>query len=138
MTLAAIEDSRVRGGVLTLDSNAFEKQINEVSLVPDTSTDGDDVEVLSGAILKAEEVTAWSLNLGLIQDFDDPDGLVEYLRANYGQTVAYSWEPNSVGAPTYAGECKLRPTTIGGGVRVRLTSTVELPVVGDPTPTYPA
>lgn len=136
MTLAAIEDSRVRGGVLTLDSNPFEKQVSECALVPAVSTDGDDLEVLSGAILSAPETTKWVLNIGLIQDFADADGLVEYLRANNGTEVDFEWEPNSTDAPSYAGTCKLRPTRIGGLVNKRLTDNVELPVIGEPEPTY--
>jgi hypothetical protein len=138
MTLEAIEDSRVRGGVLTLDTLPFEKQLSECSLVPSTETDGDDLEVLSGAVLKAAESYSWVLNLGLIQDFADPDGLVEYLRANKGDEVPFSWEPNDVAThPSYTGTVKLRPTRIGGQVNTRLTDTVELPVVGEPVPDYP-
>lgn len=132
-----IEESRLKTGTLTLNALPFAKQATSVSLVPSTSTEGDPVEALDGSTITADETSTWSLNLGLIQDFDDPAGIIEWLRANAGTEKAFSWEPNAVDAPTYSGTVRVRPTTIGGGVNVRLTSEVELPVSGEPAVLYP-
>ena len=143
MTVGVIEDSRQEGGTLTLGATAFAKQATSVSLVPAVEADGEAIETLSGATIAAGEKYSWALNIGFVQDFTDPAGLIEYLRANAGQEVAWSWKPNADG-PTYdddagASKVKIRPTTIGGEVKVRLTSEVELPLIGDlPAPTYPA
>lgn len=146
MTLAAIEESKQFVGTLTfgtgVGAKSFEKQVTECSLVPsvENGESADRVETLGGQVIEGStsESYTWALNLGLIQDFLDAQGLVEYLRANAGTEVDFSWEPNSAatGGPTYTGTVKLRPTTIGGGIRVRLTSSVELPCVGEPDVTY--
>lgn len=138
MTVGAIEDSRLKGGTLTLDGQQFGKQMTSVSLEPSENTEGEDVETLTGATLSAEETTSWALNLGAIQDFDDPLGFVEFARANAGEDVAFSWLPNAAGAPTYSGTVKVRAVTIGGDVATRLTTTKAWPVVGDIAPAYPA
>lgn len=126
-----IVDSRQQNGTLSLDGTAFETQTNAVSLVPSFAEEGERVEVLSGDTIEPDEVTSWVLNIGLIQDFTDPDGLVEFLRANAGEVVPFLWFPAGATVVKYAGDVRIRPTTIGGGVAVRLTSEVELPVIGD-------
>lgn len=128
MTLAAIEDSRQRGGSLSLDGDAFEKQQTDVALNPSVNGGGEPVETLSGAFLAAEETYSWVLALGYIQDFTDPAGLVLTLRAKAGQEVPFSWTPNGETGPTFTGTVKLRPVSIGGTVATRLTGTVDLPV----------
>lgn len=142
MTVGTIEDSRLKGGTLTLGGTSFAKQATSVSLVPSTETDGEAIETLSGATITPGESYSWALNIGMIQDFTDATGLVEYLRAHAGEEVAWSWKPNATG-PTYdddgTSKVKIRPTTIGGDVATRLTSDVELPLSGPlPDPTYPA
>lgn len=136
MTVEVIEDSRLRGGMLTLDAVEHAKQFTSVALTPSTTSTGDDVETLSGATIEAEETTSWVLDVGAIQDFDDPAGFVEFARANAGQLVPFSWKPNAVGAPTYAGTVRVRAVAIGGNVNTRLTNSTSWPVIGDYTTTY--
>lgn len=126
-----IIDSRNKNGTLSLDGEAFETQSTSVALVPSFAEEGDRVEVLSGDTIEPDEVTSWSLNLGLIQDFEDSDGIIEFLRANAGEVVPFLWYPAGATVVKYAGDVRIRPTTIGGGVAVRLTSEVELPVIGE-------
>lgn len=136
MTVSAIEDSRLKGGTLTVDGQQFAKQMTSVSLEPSEAEEGEHIETLSGATSEPDEVTTWVLNLGAIQDFDDPQGFVEYARANKGELVSFTWLPNAVGAPSYAGTVRVRAVTIGGDVATRLTTTKAWPVIGEPTPTY--
>lgn len=134
-----IEDSRLKGGTLTLDAvTTFAKQMTSVILTPSTETEGEAVETLDGSRIEADETASWTLELGAIQDFDDPQGFVEWARANSGAEVAFDWQPNGDGAPSYAGVVKVRPVPIGGNVAERLTTTASWPLVGDPTPTYAA
>lgn len=136
----AITDSRNKEGTLTLDGDAFGVQATAVSLNPSVSTEGDSVETLSGDTIDPDEVIDWTLNIEAIQDFTDPAGFIEFCRANAGSTVAFVWYPQgSVVAadnPKYAGTVKVRPAVIGGGVNVRLTSSVEFPVVTLDDPDY--
>lgn len=131
-----ITDSRNKSGTLTLDAVPFATQATAVSLVPATNEVGDSVETLSGDTISPDDETTWTLNITAIQDFVDPDGLLEFLRANAGDTVAFDWKPTSASVPHWSGTVKIRPTTIGGGVNVRLTSDIVLPVVTGPTPDY--
>lgn len=137
MTVEAIEDSRLSSGTLTLDGQPFAKQATTVTLNPSTDEDGDAVETLSGATIEPDEVTTWELNIGAVQDFDDPAGFVEFSRANKGDIVAFSWQPNAAG-PTYTGQVRVRAVPIGGEVKSRLNTTGSWPVIGEPTVTYPA
>ena len=132
-----IEESRNKGGTLSLDAQPFGKQFTEVSLVPAIRTEGEAVETLTGATLSPEEVTDWTLDLGAIQDFDDPAGFIAFANANAGDEVAFSWQPNGTG-PTYTGTVKVRAVTVGGAVNARLTNSTSWPVTGQPTTTYPA
>ena len=132
----AIEDSRLKGGTLTLDAlTDFAKQMTNVTLTPATEEDGEPVETLDGSTIEAEESTTWTLDLGAIQDFDDPAGFVEWAMANAGDVVAFEWTPNATGAPTYSGNVKVRPVPIGGDVNTRLTTTASWPIVGTPVST---
>jgi hypothetical protein len=133
-----IEDSRNKGGTLTLDAQPFAKQATTVELEPSVDEEGDRVETLDESTIEPDEVTSWALNVGVVQDFNDPAGFVEFCRANAGQIVPFSWLPNAAGAPTYSGTCRVRATTIGGEVASRLASSVAFPVVGEPEPAYPA
>jgi hypothetical protein len=137
MTVGAIEDSRLSGGTLTVDAQPFAKQMTSVTLSPSVDTEGDRVETLSGATIEPDEVTRWQLDLGAIQDFDDPAGFVEFCRANAGEVVSFSWAPNAVG-PTYAGTLRVRAVAIGGDVASRLNTPAAFPVVTLDDPTYPA
>lgn len=137
MTIEQIEDSRLKGGTLTIDGHNFAKQFTEVSLEPSEEEEGEAAETLSGATIEPDEVTSWVLNLGAIQDFDDPAGFVEYARANRGEVVSFTWTPNATGAATYTGTVRVRAVTIGGAVATRLTTTKGWPVIGEPDAAYP-
>lgn len=133
-----ITQSRLKSGTLTIDAVDFAGQASNVRLTPSVTEEGDRLEVLSGDVLEPEELTEWALEFTGVQDFDDEDGWVEFCRASAGDVVAFTWEPNSVAAPSYAGTCKVRAVVIGGDVAARLTSDASFPVVTGPTPTYPA
>lgn len=131
-----ITDSRNKAGTLTLDGDPFATQATAVALVPSTDEEGDPVETLSGDTISADDVTTWTLNITAIQDFEDSDGLLEFLRANAGDVVTFDWKPGAAAVPHWSGTCKIRPTTIGGNVNERLTSEIVLPVETGPTPDY--
>ncbi len=137
MTVGTIEDSRLKGGTLVLDAVPFAKQQTDVALTPSVAEEGERVEVLSGAVIEPDEVTSWTLDLSSIQDFNDPQGFVEFSRANAGQIVSFAWLPNQVGAPTYSGMVRVRAVKIGGPVATRNSSDTSWPVIGDYDTEYP-
>lgn len=131
----AITESRLKGGSITIDALVFSSQPNSIELEPSTDEEGDQIEVLSGETIDPEEISSWELNLGVIQDFDDPDGLVEFARANAGEVVPFILKPNA-GVLTYEGTVRVRAIKIGGTVNTRLLSEVTWPVITGPTPDY--
>lgn len=131
-----IIDSRLKTGTLTVDALPFATQATNVTLSPDTSEDGDALEVLSGDTIEPDDVTTWTLSVTAIQDFDDPAGFVAFTFDNGGQIVPFVWKPNADGV-SYAGNVKIRPVEIGGDVNARLTTAAEFPVIGTPVPTFP-
>lgn len=133
-----IEESRLKGGTLTLDAQPFGKQMTSVALTPAVRQEGEAIETLTGDTKSPEDVTDWALDLGAIQDFDDPAGFVAFANANAGDEVAFSWQPNATGAATYTGTVKVRAVAIGGDVNARLSNSTSWPVTGQPTTTYPA
>ncbi len=134
----AIEDSRLKGGTLTLDGQPFAKQMTSVDLEPSVDTQGEALETLDGSAISPDEVTSWVLNLGAVQDFVDPAGFVKFSKDNAGDEVTFEWTPNAdPECPAYAGIVKVRAVRIGGEVAQRLATTTAWPVVGEPDDTYP-
>lgn len=134
-----IEESRQKGGTLTLDAQPFAKQMTEVTLTPAVRTEGEALETLSGDTKSPDELTDWTLDMGAVQDFLDPAGFVAFANANAGDEVAFEWKPNAdATSPTYTGVVKVRAVQVGGAVNARLSSSTSWPVTGQPTTTYPA
>lgn len=128
-------DSRVKVGVLTVDSVAFAAQASNVALVPNTKEAGPPLELLNGEKLTDDDETTWSLVFTGVQDFDDEDGWIEFARANANEVVTFSFKPNA-GVLVYGGTCRVRPVNIGGPVAARNTSVATWPLVTGPTPDY--
>jgi hypothetical protein len=134
-----ITDSRLKVGMLTLDGIEFASQATNVTLTPDTAEDGDALEVLSGETITPDESTSWVMAITAVQDFDDPDGFINFALGNAGELVPYSWTPNDTATGvTYTGSVRVRPVPIGGDVASRNTTAASWPIDGAPTPAYPA
>ena len=131
-----ITDSRNKKGTLTIDGAPYATQATNVRLESKTDDAGDALEVLSGDVITPDDTTAWTLVVEAVQDFDDPQGFVNYTLQNAGELVPYSWKP-SPASPTYSGTCRVRPPKeIGGDVAKRLSAEYEFPTTGTPTATY--
>jgi hypothetical protein len=141
MTILATEESRQYSGTLSLGTPAvpFEKQTFSCELEPAINARGDELTMLNGNVLSADEEVKWVLKIGLVQDFMDPEGFLEYCRTHALADEAFEWTPNDeLDAPTITGVLKVRPGKYGGATKLRLTSEIEFPVVGDPIVTHPA
>lgn len=137
----AITESKLKAGTLTLDAEPFACQAINVRLTPahDTTTQTDDViETLCGDTTTPTTdvtiTTTWNLNVEAIQDFSDPDGFVQFCLDHNQEVVPFTWKPNAT-APTFSGDCRVLAVEMGGEVNRRLTTSAELPVVGDLTVT---
>lgn len=138
----AINESRLKTGTLTLGGTGgtggveFACQATNVRITPSHDESGDEVETLCGDKLPADVKTSWSLAGTSIQDFDSPEGFVQFSVENNLDTVEFTWEPNANGM-SVTGSVSVRAVEIGGDVNVRLTTEFEWPLVGDPAFTWP-
>ena len=131
-----ITESKLKGGTLTLDTEAFACQAVNVKLTPnhETTTETDDqVETLCGATTEpSEEVTirtTWTLGIEAIQDFTNPDGFVRFTIDRNQEVVDFTWKPNATG-PTFSGRCRVLAVEIGGEINRRINTTAAFPVIG--------
>ena len=127
-------EHRLKTGTLTFAGIQFQTRVTNVHLEPDADEDGDRLETLSGHVQEPDERTTWTLNVEVIQDFDDPTGFVNTCMDKAGQSVAFTWKPNSTtGGATFTGTVRCRAVTIGGDVNKRLDTGAEFPVLTGPT-----
>lgn len=119
--------------------NRFEKQVYECTLEPAVESKGDELTMLNGNVLDADEAIKWTLKIGMVQDFMDPQGFLEFCRAHALEVVEFDWTPNSeLDSPDISGNLKVRPGRYGGATKLRLTSEIEFPVIGEPDVVHPA
>lgn len=128
-------DSRLGPGTITFEtSNEFSTQAAAVRLTPSINSE-DGTPTLAEPEPGPLSTVTWALNLDAIQDFEEPAGLVNYLMDNALSEVPFSWVPLTPGGPTYAGTVQIVPIEIGGDVAVQVVTSVELPLVGQPSRT---
>jgi hypothetical protein len=127
-----LTDSRQGPGTLTLEANDFSYQASAVRLTPDVSSE-DGTPTLAVPEPAPNTTIAWALNIDAIQDFTDPAGLVNYLMDNALSEVPFVWTPITAEGVVYSGTIQVVPMEVGGDVAVQVVTSVELPVVGQPT-----
>jgi hypothetical protein len=127
-------DSRQGVGTLKLALNEFNTQASAVRLTPSIDSE-DGTPTLAVPEPAPNSSVSWALNIDAIQDFEEPAGIVNYLMDNALSEVAFEWVPNTAGGTEYSGTVQIVPMEIGGDVAVQVVTSVELPVVGEPTRT---
>lgn len=138
----AVNESRLKEGTLTLGGTGgtggveFACQPTNVRVTPSHDETGDEVETLCGDKLAADTKTSWALAGTSIQDFDSPEGFVQFSVENNLDVVEFTWQPNA-GAFEVAGEVQVRACEIGGDVNTRITTDFEWPCQNDPEFTWP-
>lgn len=127
--------SKLGPGLLTLGETGspkeFGAQVSEANLSPEYDSD-DPISVLSGDEYAGDETEAWTLSTVLYQDYS-AESLHLWLYENAGEEVPFTFVPSKQGALQAKGVVKVRAASIGGEVKTRNTSDLELPVVGRPT-----
>jgi hypothetical protein len=135
MSTPTFFDSRLGPGTLLLGTTEFGYQASAVRLTPSVDS-SDGTPTLAVPAPPPESSVAWALNIDAIQDFENPTGLVNYLMDNALSTVDFVWTPNTDdGGASFAGTVQIVPMEVGGDVAVQVVTSVELPVVGEPTRT---
>jgi hypothetical protein len=119
--------------ILTVDGDTYEKHVSGVTITPSVAT----------ATFKGLEPTAtfsqastatWTVDLSYVQDWETADSLSAYLFNNAGTEVTMSFQPESgAGGGVFSATVIIVPGAVGGAVDAYATSTVSLPVQGQPT-----
>jgi len=133
----ATTDSRQGPGTLKIGTTAPDMievapQAATVTLTPTVSS-SDGTPTLETPSPAPDTTLAWHLKISAIQDFEDPDGFVNFLMDHALAELAFEWSPKAAAAPKYAGTVQIVPIEVGGDVGVQVVTDVELPVVGEPT-----
>lgn len=127
-------DTRLGPGTLTLGAVERGAQLANVMLEP--SQDSSDGTPTLGDPDPLPEVSeSWVLSGTAVQDFEDPDGFVNFCMDNALSVVAFVWTPNTDAAVQYAGDVLVTSIPIGGDVSVQNTSDFEFAVQGTPART---
>lgn len=127
-----VVESKLKKGKLTLDGKSFACQATNVTIASNYTGDtaGEALETLCGDQLSGGEAgttVTRNLNITAIQDFDNPDGLMRFLRDNELSDVDFMWQANSK-AEIAEGQLECRVGDWGGDVAKRLTSSLSLPI----------
>ena len=141
----AIKKQKLGPGTLTIGETGsgqeMAKQSTAVAIEPSYS-DGDRQIVLSGDV--DQEAAEWegTLTATFFQDYA-ADGLLAWTWEHDGETLPFTFTPNSAAGFEVSGEVVIRPATIGGDVDTENTSEVEWslpkrPAIGEPGTTAQA
>lgn len=130
-------DSRLGPGTLTIGGVERGAQIANVTLEPSTDEE-DGTPTLGDPDPLPEVAESWVLSGEAVQDFEDPDGFVNYCMDNALTVQPFVWEPNTDAETTYQGSVLVLSVPIGGDVSAQNRSSFEFPVQGTPTRTDPA
>lgn len=117
--------------VLTVDGDTYEKHVSGVTFTPSVSTatfKGLD----SDAVFTQASNATWTVDLTYVQDWDTADSLSAYLFNNAGSEITLSFLAQT-GSGTWSATVIVVPGAVGGAVDAYATSTVSLPVQGQPT-----
>lgn len=130
-TAGTTTESKIKDGSLLLGGVDFSCQPTNVKVTPPNPPSGsssdDSTEVLCGNVLASDSGgdNSWRLAFTQIQDFTDPDGLIQYSWDNQGDEVPFTWAPRGAAGPSFAGTVQVWPIELGGDVNKRLTSDAE-------------
>lgn len=131
-----IKQSKLHNGKLTLgtgdDAINVECQATNVTISSTYNETGDAVVTLCGDGDAPSTSVTRSLKITAIQDFDDPDGLMVWLRDHELTTQAFSWQASPT-SEVATGTVQVRLGDWGGDVAVRLTTELEMPIAGNVT-----
>lgn len=137
MALIAVKPFIMRDCVLSIKDGAttigeFESHVSRVQFDPNTP-----IATWKGltptSVHQDVAATEWTVSLDYAQDYETVNSLAQYLLANPGKQVTAVFTPKKgTGAKTVTATITLVPGGTGGGVGEFATSSVTLPVSGQP------
>ncbi|WIA98030.1 hypothetical protein [Curtobacterium sp. MCBA15_004] len=120
----------MNAAVLLLGTDNYELTVSSAELAPTTPMQ--QFKGVGGSVVPIVGTPSWLLNLAYAQDFATAKSLATYLLQNAGKVVPFTLRPVS-GGPGYSGNVMCLPGSIGGAVDAIASSSVSLPVSGQPT-----
>lgn len=127
--------SKLGPGLLTFGATGTSKEFggvtSEVTLEPEYDSD-DSIPVLSGDEIDGDETEKWTLKFTKFQDYSS-ESLDLWLFENAGEILDFTFVPDKDGVLQAKGKVKIRAGKIGGEVKKKNTSEIELAVIGTPT-----
>lgn len=120
------------------DLATFSAMLTKASLEPKVDAE-DPTPVLTGADLAGDRNYTYRLKGTFLQDLE-ADGLVQYTYAHKGEEQPFEFVPNTAKGVKITGRVVIDPVVVGGDVKKKNTTDLDLEVVGDPVfaPTVPA
>lgn len=138
MTAIAVAPFVFKDALLQIAADNYEKHLSQAELRPDTKTETLTWTAITPAVKFSEAgtpTTTWKLVLSYAQDWETPNSLSEYLRANAGQVKSITLQPRAgAGQKTYTVDVTIAPGPIGGTANNVAVGTVTLECDGEPVP----
>lgn len=100
----------------------------------------DPIRTLCGDTVAGSTTYSASISGSMLQDLADADGIVLYTWDHKGETVAFTFTPNTDAGATVTGELVIDPLAVGSSddYGVVMASDFEWTCVGEPVLTIPA
>ena len=138
MTQIAVAPFVFKDALLKIGADNYEKHVSQAELRPDVKTEQHTWQSITPAGKFSEAgapVTTWQLILSYAQDWETPNSLSEYLRANAGTVKSITLHPRAgVGKKTFTISATIVAGPIGGTGNNVATGTVTLACDGEPVP----
>jgi hypothetical protein len=114
----------LKGVILTLGTDTYERHVDQVTFTPSASS-------ITWTGLDNNSYTdvataTWACGLNYAQDWDTPDSLSQFLYENEGETVSATFSPRSGSGPAFTADLVITPGAIGGTVNAYATASVSL------------
>lgn len=109
----------------------FAGQCTKVSYKPEYKTEDPTPTLDGGEYLPPGELTG-SIEGEMLQDFGETS-LAKWCFDNMGETVEFTFTPNTNRAMTIKGKCQVAPVEIGGDVSKTNSTSFSFATVGKPT-----
>ena len=131
-----IKNASVKVGPTVPGLVDYANQLDTVLLTPEQATQTKKTLVPDGTLQDVDNAT-WTLTLAGIQDYVSGQGIARFLYDNAGEEFSFEVEPK-LGGVKMTGVAVAKAPPFGGETGNWAEFSLELPVVGSPTPVDPA
>lgn len=131
MTQIAVAPLFLKDVTLSVGTDSYEKAVSSVTLTPSVTT-----ATFKGlnpeAVFTEVGTPTWAADIAYAQDWTTVNSLSAYLFAHQGETVVMNFSPRNGSGPSFTVSVVIVSGAVGGAVDSFATTTVSLPVQGQP------